>query len=203
MTFVRRTATAVAAVLLVGTIVLASLMAPWGERTGAQTEPTATTQAEVPPTPTPPFSASLLAEAEIGPVPAGPVNLSVVTINIPPLSVTEPIANSGPVVIRVDKGTITLDAAEATIGPVVPAVGIIHPEPAIPGPANGVLIGPGQQIVLDAGTPAQIRNDGDVPATIMVIALQSDEWEAGAVASPTATVVATPEAVPGDATPTT
>jgi hypothetical protein len=203
MTFVRRTATAVAAALLVGAIVLVSLLAPLGGRTGAQTEPTATPQTEAPPTSTPPFSSTLLAEAEIGPVPAGPMNLSVVTINIPPLSVTEPIANPGPVVIRVDKGTITLDAAEATIGPVLAAVGIIHPEPPMPGPANGVIIGPGQQIVLAAGTPAQIRNDGDVPATIMVIALQSEAWEASAVASPTATVVATPAAAPGDATPTT
>ena len=202
MTLVRRTMTAAVAVLLIGSIILTALIAPWGDRTGAQAEPTATAQSEAPPTPTPPFSAALIAQAELGPVSAGPLTLSVMSIALPPSSVTEPFTNPGPVVIRVDKGSITLDAAEATIGPVVANVGIIQPEPPEPGPANGAVIGPGQQIVLSAGTPAQIRNDGEVLATIVVIALQTEDAGSGSAASSPATGNATASTPVGAATPT-
>jgi hypothetical protein len=148
-----------------------------GDATPAGTTPT------VAPTPTPPFSAALVAAAEVDVLAAGPATLSVIAVTLPGYSVTQPFTTAGPVLIRVNAGVITLDAGEATISPVVAPIGVIVPEPPAPAPADGQPVGPGLQIALPAGVQVRIGNDGAATATITVITLVGEAATTGTPAA--------------------
>lgn len=132
--------------------------------------------------PTPPFSATLVAQADLDRLPAGEARLSVVTYSLPPGTTTQPIIAEGPVLIRVQSGSVTVDADRATIDAVVVPVGLLQPVASTPGAASGQAVGAGQQILIPTGVTSQIGNSGAAAATIVVISISPEEAADGGAA---------------------
>ncbi len=125
-------------------------------------------------TPTPAFSATLVAAADVGPLPAGAVALRIATYTVPPGTEVRSVADAGAVLIRVQAGSVTLDAPIATVSRVVVPTGILELEPAAPAAAVGRVVVAGEQVLLPNGVGARFRNDGQQPATLVAIALAPD-----------------------------
>jgi hypothetical protein len=167
--------------LLVAILALAATLPRWDATSIAQSDATPGPATAVP-SPTPVFSATFVAEAEIDGLPAGSAVLSVSSFTLPAGTTTKPFANRGPVLIRVQSGLVGLDAEIAVVSPVVPPIGILEPEDPTPGPADRQPVPAGQQILVPAGGRAQITNIGTQPATLLVVTLTYAE----PVASPEA-----------------
>jgi hypothetical protein len=155
-------------ILGTGAVILALLvLVRWSDAgpVGAQTTPDAA------PTEAVPFRATLIAEAEVGVLAAGEMTLNATSYVFPPGTEAQPITATGPVLIRVQAGAITLDADLAAVSPVVPEIGVLALAQPTPTAATGLVVAAGQQILLPTGTTARLANEGAEPATLIVIAI--------------------------------
>jgi hypothetical protein len=126
--------------------------------------------------PTPPFSIDLIAHAELGPLPPGEILITVSEVVIPAGIPTRPIsATRGPVVVRVTRGTLVLDATEAIITTVVPPIGPLMPEIPAPAPVTNRALASSDQVVLPQGATARITNPGPDRAVVTIISITSLE----------------------------
>ncbi len=126
--------------------------------------------------PTPAFSIDLIAHAELGPLPPGEVLITVSEVVIPAGVPTRPIsAMRGPVVLRVTRGTLVLDATEAIVTTVVPPIGPLMPEIPPPAPVTNRALASSDQVVLPQGATARIMNPGPDRAVVTIISLTSLE----------------------------
>lgn len=122
------------------------------------------------PTPTVVSSQRLLAEAAFAEVPAGPVLISTVQITLAPGAATQPFVTPGPVLVLVQDGTVTLTADAAVVGPPPEAstgIGIALETPTASA-AENVAVTKGEQIALEGGVTAQLRNETDAPVRLLM-----------------------------------
>lgn len=159
--------------LIAGVATLIGVALANGSRSSARQDGSASPAATV--APTPPFSANLIAQADLDSIPAGDAQLSVVTYSLPPGITTQPFTAEGPVLIRVQTGSVTVNADRATIDPVVVQAGPLQPEASTPGAVAGQAVGAGQQILLPTGVTARIGNSGAAAATIVVVSIAPGE----------------------------
>lgn len=177
--------------VVAGALTLFGIVVVAGDRSFAQQDPGGASPAATV-APTPPFSATLVAQADVDRLPVGEAQLSVVTYSLPPGIAIQPFTAQGPVLVRIQTGSITVDADRATIEPVVVPVGLLQPEAATPGAVDGQEVGAGQQILLPAGTSATIGNSGTVAATIIVISISTGEGSTDSGTAPADETSATP-----------
>lgn len=160
------------AVVVVVALVGAGVFGRWDLPSLAQEgTPVAAGTPTVAPIPTPAFSATLVAAADVGPLPAGATALRIATYTLPPGTEVRPVADAGPLVVRVQAGAITVDAPVATVSRPILSTGVLELEPATPGAAVGLAVVAGEQILLPSGDGARFRNDGQQPATLVAITL--------------------------------
>ncbi len=137
--------------------------------------------------PTPVFSIDLIAHAELESLPPGEILITVSEVVIPAGVATRPIsAERGPVILRVNRGTLVLDATTATITTVVPPIGPLLPEVPPPGPVTNRELAPSDQVVLPQGATGRIDNPGPDRAVLTIIS----------ITSLTSSTPGTPEATP-------
>jgi hypothetical protein len=154
---------------LAATLLLASLVAyllHLGTQLGLAQTPAAS--------PTPAFSIDLIAHAELDSLPPGEILLTVSEVVIPAGVATRPIsAERGPVILRVNRGRLVLNATAATITTVVPPVGPLVPEVPPPGPVANRELTPSDQVVLSMGATGRIENPGPDRAVVTIISITS------------------------------
>lgn len=154
---------------LAAALVLASLVAfllQSGTQPGLAQTPAAS--------PTPVFSIDLIAHAEFDSLPTGEILITVSEVVIPAGMATRPIsAERGPVILRVNRGRLVLDATAATITTVVPPIGPLLPEVPPPGPVANRELTPSDQVVLPQGATGHINNPGPDRAVVTIISITS------------------------------
>ncbi len=139
---------------------------------------------EVPPTPTPlptptayPMQAlgfTLIGHADIQIETDGQVLASAATLALPPGAASLPFTVTGPTVIMVQAGEISVTSDNAAIGFVdTSAVIGIYPSGGTPGPVETIRVTQGQQVVLPAGATCLIRNDSAAAATVLILSIES------------------------------
>jgi len=167
--------------LVVITIVLV-LAAPTSHALLAQD---ATQEAtETPPTPTPlptptafPMQGlgfTLIGHADIQIDTDGQVLASAATLALPPGTASLPFTVTGPTVIMVQKGeiSVTSDNAEISFVDTSAVIGI-YPSAGTPGPVETLQVQTGQQVVLPTGATCQIRNDSAAAASVLILSIGS------------------------------
>ena len=116
----------------------------------------------------------LLGRADYTTLPDSPARMTTTQIELAPGGATQPFASSGPMLIMVVEGTVSLTADEARIGdPPEPSLGGIAveaQEPA-PAPANGVAVTKGEQVSLDGGVTARFTNDTNASVRLILVTL--------------------------------
>lgn len=97
-------------------------------------------------------------------------------IIIPAGVATRPISSErGPVIMRVNRGSLILDATAATITTVVPPIGPLLPEAPPPGPVANRTLTPSDQVVFPQGATGHIENPGPDRAVVTIISITSLE----------------------------
>ena len=170
----------IGAVVLI-TIVLV-LAAPTSNYLLAQ-EPTKEAT-EVPPTPTPlptptayPMQGlgfTLIGHADIQIETDGEILASAATLSLPAGTASLPFTVTGPTVIMVQTGeiSVTSDNAEISFVDTSAVIGI-YPSAGTPGPVETLHIKKGQQVVLPTGATCLIRNDSAAAATVLILSIAS------------------------------
>ena len=137
---------------------------------------------EVPPTPTPlptptayPMQGlgfTLIGHADIQVESDGQILASAATLYLPPGTASLPFEVTGPTIIMVQSGEISVTSDDAAISYVdTSAVMGIYPSSGSPGPVETVRVSKGQQIVLPTGATCEIRNDSADAAAILVLSI--------------------------------
>ncbi len=139
---------------------------------------------EVPPTPTPlptptayPMQGlgfTLVGHAGIQIETDGKILASAATLALPPGTASLPFTVTGPTVIMVQTGEISVTSDNAAISFVdTSAVIGIYPSSGTPGPVETIQIKKGQQVVLPTGATCLIRNDSAAAATVLILSIAS------------------------------
>lgn len=165
---------------LVAIIALLIVVAPTSNYLLAQD---ATQEAtEVPPTPTPlptptayPMQSlgfTLIGHADIQVESDGQILASAATLALPPGAASLPFTVTGPTVIMVQSGDVSITSDNATVSFVdTSAVMGIYPSGGTPGPVETIQVSRGQQVVLPTGATCQIRNDSEIAASVLVLSI--------------------------------
>ena len=156
-------------------IALLALLAAWqAGPLAAQEGVTATPEPTVTPTayPLQGLRFSLLAQADVAVATDGPTVVRVASLVVLPGQVSIPFTNEGPTVLVAQSGVITVQSDRAVVGvaDISMAVGL-SPIEGTPGPIDGLVTGPGQQITLPAGATTTISNQGAAPASVLILAV--------------------------------
>ncbi len=160
-------------IVISGLCAVAALLVPGTVAWSAQPASTSTAEATEPPTPTPPFAASLLAQADLPELPEGVVAVSVVSTSLPAETELLPFTTAGPVLIAVQKGAVVMTAnQDVVVSNAVPILGILQPYPPTPGPLDETTVPKEQQVLISAGTEVVLTNPGPDPATIIVLTIE-------------------------------
>ena len=120
----------------------------------------------------------LLGRSDYTQLPAAPARLTTTQITLAPGGSTQPFASTGPVLVIVQEGTVTLTADQARVGlPPEPSLGGIQVEgdTAPPAPADGVGVTKGEQISLEGGVSAKFGNDTSAPVRLLLVSLAPGE----------------------------
>jgi hypothetical protein len=178
-------------VYVVGAVVLLAAAATSWIAVGARAQDEKTT-------PTPSFRITLIAQAPFTELPPGEVLLTASSVTIPSGTATQPIvADRGPIVIRVQKEAIVLDADLALVTTVIEPIGPLLPELPAPARAEGRVVGSDEQIVLPMGSSARVSNPGPDRAELTMVTITGEDVGAAAVATPLASRAAFSSGVRG------
>lgn len=123
-------------------------------------------------------SQRMLGRSDYSQLPAAPARLTTTQITLAPGGATQPFASTGPVLVVVQEGTVTLTADLARVGqPPEPSLGGIQVEgdTAPPAPADGVGVTKGEQISLESGVTAKFGNDTSAPVRLLLVTLAPGE----------------------------
>ena len=123
-------------------------------------------------------SQRLLGQSDYASLPDVPARMTTTQIVLAPGASTQPFITSGPTLVIVQEGTMTLTADEATIGtPPEPSLGGISVEgnASQPAPADGVGVIKGEQISLNGGVNAQFANATELEVRLLLVALTPGE----------------------------
>ena len=158
-------------VLLLAQIGGVGVAAQEASPTATDVTPAAT---EAAPTPLPPpISAFLEGEAMVDALPDGSSTINVSTVIIAPRVALRAAITTGPVLILVNGGVLTIDADAALVGsPPTGLMTALQPE-ATPSPAQAVDfdVPDGDQVLLPANTRVQLRNTTDEEVVLRVITI--------------------------------
>jgi hypothetical protein len=116
----------------------------------------------------------LLGRADYTTLPDSPARMTTTQIELAPGGATQPFASSGPMLVMVIEGTVSLTADQARIGdPPEPSLGGISVEAQQPAaePAQGVAVTKGEQISLDGGVTAKFSNDTNASVRLILVTL--------------------------------
>lgn len=126
------------------------------------------------PTATPPFSVTLIAQAELTDVASSRLLLTASTVVVPLNFDLRPIvASRGPILIRVMSGRILLNADAAIVTAVAP-IGDVIEAAQVAEPVEERVIISAEQVLLPTGATARISASSR-PATLTVISLESQD----------------------------
>jgi hypothetical protein len=158
--------------LLVGLLVSVAITS--AAYIGLPTEPTLALQDAATPVPTATvvFDASVLAQADFEGFPSQSGTVSLVSITIPPGVATRNFDNSGPTLIFVAGGTMALDAELAVVSQPAGGDGLPQPESPAPGPANGLVVSAGEQVLLPEPGTIRLQNPGETAANLIVVFIE-------------------------------
>lgn len=123
-------------------------------------------------------SQRLLGQADYASLPDVPARMTTTQIILAPGASTQPFVSSGPTLVIVQEGTVTLTADEATIStPPEPSLGGISVETsaAEPALAEDVGVTDGEQISLNGGVNAQFSNATESEVRLLLVALTPGE----------------------------
>lgn len=175
------TARKVIAVLALITIILV-VVAPTSNALLAQDATQEATEAPPTPTPLPTPTAypmqglgfTLIGHADIQIDTDGQVLASAATLGLPPGTASLAFTVTGPTVIMVQAGEISVTSDNAAISFVdTSAVIGIYPNAGTPGPVETLRVKTGQQVVLPTGATCKIRNDSAAAASVLILSLAS------------------------------
>ena len=141
---------------------------------GLHAESTLALQENATPAPTPEavFDASVLAQAEFEGFPSQSGTVSLVSITIPPGVATRNFDNTGPTLILVAGGTVSLDAELAVVSQPAGGDGLPQPESPAPGPADGLVVSAGEQVMLPQPGTIRLQNPGDEAVNLLVVFIE-------------------------------
>jgi hypothetical protein len=115
---------------------------------------------------------SLIGHAGVQVESEGQVLVSAATLSLPAGAASLPFTVTGPTVIMVQNGEITVSSDNAAISFVdIGAVIGVFPSSGTPGPVETVRVKKGQQIVLPEGATCLIRNDSEANASVLVLSI--------------------------------